>query len=403
MRLYKRDQIWWTDFSVNGQRFRISLDTTDGRKAPGIAHEKVAQAQQGKLSQASQSFARLAFGEAADRYIAGRGIELAQSSLMKEKQLLVKPREFFQATALSRISADGILEYREWRAAQNIGPAMLNMEVGVLRRILKRAKLWHTIADDIKPLKEPQTIGRALSPDQRQKLIGTASLKPEWETAYLAAILALNTTTRGCELRRFRWADVDLLNGTITIRKSKTVAGERVIPLTKDAQDALVRLRRRAETVGPVEPLHFIFASFKPVGKFENKEMVGIYMSGFDPTHPIGSWKKAWRTLTTKAGLKGLRFHDLRHHAITELAESGASEQTILSIAGHVSRRMQERYSHIRMEAKRNALEAISQSGIGNGTVNGTKKGGEVPDVSILGKKMVGAWGFEPQTPTVSR
>jgi integrase-like protein len=163
-----------------------------------------------------------------------------------------------------------------------------------------------------------------------------------------------------------------------------------------------VRLRWRAETVGPVEPSHFIFASFKPVGKFENKELVGIHMIGFDPTRPVGSWKKAWRKLTTKAGLKGLRFHDLRHHAITELAESGASEQTILSIAGHVSRRMLERYSHIRMEAKRNALGAISQSGIGNGTVNGTKKGNEAPDVPILGRKMVGAWGFEPQTPTVS-
>jgi hypothetical protein len=50
----------------------------------------------------------------------------------------------------------------------------------------------------------------------------------------------------------------------------------------------------------------------------------------------------------------------LHHHAVTELAESGASEQTILAIAGHVSRRMLERYSHIRLEAKRNALEALS-------------------------------------------
>jgi hypothetical protein len=65
--------------------------------------------------------------------------------------------------------------------------------------------------------------------------------------------------------------------------------------------------------------------------------------------------------------------------------------------------RMLERYSHIRMEAKRNALEAISQSGIGNGTVNGTKNGAKAPDAPILGIKMVGAWGFEPQTPTVSR
>jgi integrase len=40
----------------------------------------------------------------------------------------------------------------------------------------------------------------------------------------------------------------------------------------------------------------------------------------------------------------GLRFHDLRHHAITELAEGQASEQTIRSIAGHVSQKMLEHY-----------------------------------------------------------
>jgi integrase len=164
-----------------------------------------------------------------------------------------------------------------------------------------------------------------------------------------------------------------------------------------------VRLGWRAERIGPVEPSHFIFATFKPVGQFDGNKLVGIYMSGFDPTHPIGSWKKAWRKLTEKAGLKGLRFHDLRHHAITELAESGASDQTILSIAGHVSRRMLERYSHIRMEAKRNALAAISRTKVSHGTASGTKTGAEVENVPNLGIKMVGACGFEPQTPTVSR
>ncbi len=164
-----------------------------------------------------------------------------------------------------------------------------------------------------------------------------------------------------------------------------------------------MRLRWRAERIGPVEPSHFIFATFKPVGQFDGKKLLGIYMSGFDPTHPIGSWKKAWRKLTTKAWLKGLRFHDLRHHAITELAESGASDQTILSIAGHVSRRMLERYSYIRMEAKRNALGAISRSQVSNGTASGKKTGAGVENVPNLDIKMVGACGFEPQTPTVSR
>jgi hypothetical protein len=55
-----------------------------------------------------------------------------------------------------------------------------------------------------------------------------------------------------------------------------------------------------------------------------------------------------------------LRFHDLRHHAITELAESEASDQTIMAIAGHVSPKMLA-HSHVRLEAKRKALDALSK------------------------------------------
>jgi hypothetical protein len=45
---------------------------------------------------------------------------------------------------------------------------------------------------------------------------------------------------------------------------------------------------------------------------------------------------------------------------ITKLAESQASDMTIMAIAGHLSRRMLEHYSRIRTEAKRTALDAIS-------------------------------------------
>ena len=121
----------------------------------------------------------------------------------------MKLREFFQAARLSGISAERVLEYRDWRSAQNVGPAIVNMEIGVLRRILKRAKRWHVVADEIKPLREPQTIGRALTLEQKLNLLDVAAMKPEWETAYWAAILALNTTMRGCELKGLRWENVD--------------------------------------------------------------------------------------------------------------------------------------------------------------------------------------------------
>jgi hypothetical protein len=42
------------------------------------------------------------------------------------------------------------------------------------------------------------------------------------------------------------------------------------------------------------------------------------------------------------------------------LLEAGAPEAGVLSIAGHVSRKMMEHYSHIRMEAKRKAIEGLT-------------------------------------------
>ena len=77
-----------------------------------------------------------------------------------------------------------------------------------------------------------------------------------------------------------------------------------------------------------------------------------------DPTRPITTFKTAWKNVRKNAKVTG-RWHDNRHTLITDLAESGAGDQTIMDIAGHVSKRMLRYYSHIRMEAKRTALESI--------------------------------------------
>jgi hypothetical protein len=61
-----------------------------------------------------------------------------------------------------------------------------------------------------------------------------------------------------------------------------------------------------------------------------------------------------------------LVFYDLRHQAITEMAEAGASDATLMAVAGHMSRRMLEHNSHVRMPAKRSALEKL-ESGLMGG------------------------------------
>jgi len=362
MSLVKRGKTWHTHFVVNGLRFRQSLGTRDWREAQAKEKQLIAEASEGKLTQNSTTLARQPFALAADDYVSARKLELAPASQAKEKQLFVQLRAYFKQEPLKAITAKRITDYRTWRAEQGVGPATLNAELGILRRVMKRARLWARVADDIKPLKEPSTIGRALTEQDKQRLLKTAVMRPEWETAYLASILSLNTTARGCELKALQWSDVDLFARTLTIRTSKTAAGQRVVPLTDVAASALARLRRRAESFGPVLPSHYVFAAFVPKFTFSGKKVIGYNVTAFDPTTHVKSWRSAWRTLTKKAGLAGFRFHDLRHCAITQLAEDGTSDSTIMAIAGHVSRRMLERYSHVRMEAKRKAMEALAAS-----------------------------------------
>jgi len=92
---------------------------------------------------------------------------------------------------------------------------------------------------------------------------------------------------------------------------------------------------------------------------------------------PIGEWKKAWKIALGNAGKVGCetpeelknakplkyRWHDCRHTFVTRLAENpNVSEETIRALAGHVSKKMLERYSHIRIAAKQAAIASLDQA-----------------------------------------
>jgi hypothetical protein len=197
MSLVKRGKTWHTHFFIDGQRFRQSLDTSDWREAQAREKELITQASQGKLAPVSQQFGRLAFGEAADRFLESRRLDLSEASQKKEKQVLVQPRRFFGAQTLQRITTENLVSFREWRVKAGVGPAIINMEMGVIRRMLKKAKRWHLVGAEIKPLREPRSIGRALAHPEKVKLLAKAKSRPGWHNARLAGILALNTTMRG--------------------------------------------------------------------------------------------------------------------------------------------------------------------------------------------------------------
>jgi integrase len=259
MSLYKRNKIWHTDFFVDGQRYRQSLHTRDWRKAQADEKELISQAKAGKIGITKQKFVRLPFRDAAKQFLEDRSPQLAPLSVRTEKERAKIVNQRFGDVPVLKITADDVLAYIRKRKADGIANATVNRELDIIRGVLKKAKRWHLFADDIKPLPLRQKVGRALAHDEKLRLLKVASSRPKWQNASRAAVLALNTTMRGSEIKGLRWRDVDLLEKTVTVGKSKTEAGERVIPLNEIALRVVLAQREQAKEMGAVQPDHYIF------------------------------------------------------------------------------------------------------------------------------------------------
>ena len=155
-------------------------------------------------------------------------------------------------------------------------------------------------------------------------------------------MLALNAGMRDAEIRGLQWGRMDLFKAYLTVGDSKTEAGEgRTIPLNSDLLEAMVEYSKwYTKRFHTMKPEWYVFPA-----------RIGTPATGrkrpLDPTKPMVTLKTSWNNVKTKAKVTG-RWHDNRHTLITDLAESGAGDETIRDIAGHVSKQMLKHYSHTR-------------------------------------------------------
>jgi hypothetical protein len=152
------------------------------------------------------------------------------------------------------------------------------------------------------------------------------------------------------EVLSLRRKDIDLEKKTVTVNPegAKNPNRVRLIPLEGSAFDVCKYALDQAEKKGSVSPEHYVFP-------FCNK------VNNYDPTRHQTTLKTSWQQMLKYAGITSLRMYDLRHTAITRLCEDPEnSEETIESIAGHITHQMKKRYCHIRVEARRAALARLA-------------------------------------------
>ena len=309
---------------------------------------------------------RLKFAEAADAYMEHRGVAAGEGTVRLEKERLRAVKKL-----LAKIGPVGlklkdfedirlIRTYQQKRIAEGVGPRTVNMEGQLMRSILKHHDQWK-LDGKYQPLPEPVSeAGRSLTPEEEVRLIDTAKSRPEWAVAYHGTMLENETGMRGVEVRNLQTKRIDLMAAEIHLQKSKTKGGVRTIPLNADALESAKQLIIRAQNFGANQPDHYLIPALVNA-VVEGRNGTTVRVRRYDPTKPTKGWRTAWRKLTEKAGLKGLRGHDLRHSWVTSHAEIGTPQSVLEAQAGHLSKRMSDHYKHISEKAARKASEALSR------------------------------------------
>ncbi|MCH6553508.1 MAG: site-specific integrase [Acidobacteria bacterium] len=220
---------------------------------------------------------------------------------------------------------------------QIISISTMNMELQTLRRLLRLAQEWKVIdrVPKVSLLSDGRTRDFILSEDQEEEYLAAApkALKD-------AAVLMLETGLRVGEALGLQWPDIHLnpLNGAkfgyLEIRKGKSKAARRKLPLTDRVRAMLLRLPR------------------VNIWLFTNQRMDGPFL--------INTLEMQHRETRKASGLPvDFVLHSLRHTFGTRLGEEGVDVFTLMRIMGHSSVEMTKRYVHPTPEIVTRAFERL--------------------------------------------
>jgi integrase len=349
--------IWWYEFVFAGKRHRDStkqkLKTLAG-EVEKDERRKVERAYAGLPTESRAQRVRTV-SEALKAYQQGYQTGHREKSVSWVKQR-TKPLERLLGSAilpdLTEHRIRGYMNARlaekvgSYKDARNVGNRTVNMELLILSRAIGHT--WRELWPGVPKLEEREDIGRALSPEEESEILQAAAVNSSPFIDRFIRI-ALTSAMRAGEIRTLQVGRVNFADRTLTVGRSKSKRSSgRVIPTDGDLGDLLAaQVAWLHEKFGPVEAHWYLFPTF------------GDVRCPNDPTRPVTTVKSAWEGVRSAAKVE-CRFHDLRHTAITKLAEQGVPDSTMKALAGHVHEKMLERYSHIRMAAKREAVEALA-------------------------------------------
>ena len=326
--LYKRGKMYWVCCSgPDGKVIRKSSRTSNRETAERILakiKDEIALGTYG-LEQRNRSST---FDDMDKQYLTYSRVN--KRSWKRDEQFLKKLGLSFAGKRLSAITPEMIENYKAKRS-QEVSKATVNRELSCLRHMFNLAIKWGKAGFNplgkVKFFKEGPWEMRILSREEERLLLEKAvdHLKP-------MIVCAVNTGMRKGEILGLTWDKVDIVNGVITVMKTKN--GEmRKIPMNK--------------------VLKSLFQQLRAVGR---SDYVFCHRDG----SPFLKAENGFRAAVKRAGIGHCRFHDLRHTFATRLVQLGVDLVTVKEILGHKSITTTMRYAHPTSKHKQWAVEMLN-------------------------------------------
>ena len=222
-------------------------------------------------------------------------------------------------------------------------PYMANTVVGVLSQMYRLAEAWDLVPAGRNPCRalrryRERARERFLTPEELRRLgwaLGEAEAEgSSWPPAVAAVRLLLLTGCRKGEILTLRWDDVDRTAGELRLREAKS--GPRLVPLTPPLLKVLDGIPRTADNPWVI--------------------------AGRRPGTRLPELAYHWRRIAARAGLDGVRIHDLRHTYASRALALGESLSMIGRLLGHTRVATTARYAHLVRDAEKAAAGRVGDS-----------------------------------------
>lgn len=264
---------------------------------------------------------------------------------------------------LKNLSPAHVQGFYRAKIDSGLSPATVRYIHAVLHRALKQAVRWglvpRNVADAVDIPKLDRDEINALSPDETRAFLNAAK-GDRLEALY---VVAIHCGLRRGEILGLKWSDIDLDRKTLRVNRQiqrmrdgsgfgfsapKNSKSRRTIRLTNAAVEALRGHRKRQAE----EKLRYGTL-------YEDQGLVFTTTVG-TPLEPSNIDRRSFKPLLKEAGLRSIRFHDLRHTCATLMLAQGVNPKIAQERLGHstISQTM-DTYSHVLPDMQDRAVAAL--------------------------------------------